>query len=176
MGQQWTTRTSLLEVTTTFEQVIQRDCPGHRAAMRRPSKPCYNGYRAAMRECGTVYVVSIHIIYGGEQMEITHRTTADVHILELSGRFDAHEVPIVARWFDTHPQTRTVIVNMHGVSFIDTSGLATLVKGLKHCRQNGGELSLCQLQQAVKIIFELTRLDTAFPIFTDEQSARNAIM
>lgn len=107
-------------------------------------------------------------------MEITHRTAQGVDILELGGRFDANEVPSVVRWFDDHPHIRTIIVNLQGVGFIDSSGLSTLVKGLKRCRQNGGELYLCQLQPAVVIIFELTRLDKAFPIFPDEQAALNA--
>ncbi|MEM6283636.1 MAG: STAS domain-containing protein [Chloroflexota bacterium] len=108
-------------------------------------------------------------------MEFTHRAVDGVDILELSGRFDAYEVPAIAQWFDEHPQTTRVVVNLGGVGFIDSSGLATLVKGLKQCRQNGGELHLCNLQQAVLIIFELTRLDKAFSIYDDEPAALAAM-
>jgi anti-sigma B factor antagonist len=104
-------------------------------------------------------------------MEITHRTASDIHILQLSGRFDAYEVPAVVKWFEEHPDAKHVIINLGDVGFIDSSGLSTLVKGLKHCRQNNGELYLSNLQQAVLIIFELTRLDKAFKIVDDEQTA-----
>ncbi|NJK80160.1 MAG: STAS domain-containing protein [Chloroflexaceae bacterium] len=108
-------------------------------------------------------------------LQMTHRTVEGIDVIELSGRFDAHQVPFVVRWFDDHPEIQTILVNLKGVNFIDSSGLATLVKGLKRCRQNGGELYLCEAQQAVRIILELTRLDKAFTIFVDEQTAFQAI-
>lgn len=107
-------------------------------------------------------------------MEITHRSVDGIDIITLDGRFDAYEVPSVVKWLEAHPQARYVVVNLQGVGFIDSSGLSTLVKGLKRCRQNDGELYLCELQQAVRIIFELTRLDKAFTIFDDEPRALQA--
>jgi len=107
-------------------------------------------------------------------MDITHRTVNTINVIELSGRFDAYEVPQVTQWFEEHPDVKQVIVNLSGVGFIDSSGLATLVKGLKRCRQNQGELYLSDLQQAVLIIFELTRLDKAFKIFPTEAEALDA--
>lgn len=104
-------------------------------------------------------------------MEFLARSVNKIDVLELSGRFDAYEIPAVVQWFDDHPQAAHVVVNLYGVGFIDSSGLSTLVKGLKRCRQNGGDLYLCNLQQAVLIIFELTRLNQAFTIFADEQAA-----
>lgn len=107
-------------------------------------------------------------------MEITVRSQAGVDIIELQGRFDAYEVPEIIKWFDDHPQASCVIMNLRGVNFIDSLGLSTLVKGLKRCRQNGGDLFLCNLQQAVVVIFELTRLNSAFRVFVDEQAALKA--
>jgi len=107
-------------------------------------------------------------------MEITHRTTNSIDVLELEGRFDAYEVPTVVKWFDDNPTAQNVVINLGGVGFIDSSGLSTLVKGLKRCRQNKGELYLSNLQQAVLIIIELTRLDKAFKIFDTETDAITA--
>ena len=104
-------------------------------------------------------------------MEINQRTSGDVQILGLEGRFDAYEVVVITDWFNAHPYVNNVVINMSGVGFIDSSGLSSLVKGLKHCRENGGELYLCNLQQAVRIIFELTRLDRTFDIFDNEATA-----
>lgn len=108
-------------------------------------------------------------------MDIVQRTVDGVYVLELAGRFDAYEVPAVIEWFENREAVKRVVVNLNGVGFIDSSGLSTLVKGLKRCRQNEGDLVLCNLQQAVRIIFELTRLDKAFTIYDDEQSAVNAL-
>lgn len=111
-------------------------------------------------------------------MELKSRKTGDgaISILELSGRFDAFEVLAVKSWLDertTRPPAQ-VIVNLSGVEFIDSTGLATFVQGMKHCRQHDGDLYLCGLQQGVRIIFELTRLDKAFEIFSAEDDAIKA--
>lgn len=108
-------------------------------------------------------------------MEISTRKINGHDVVELSGRFDAYEVPKLTAWFDSNANAKYVIINMKGVGFIDSSGLAALVKGLKRSRGNGGELYMCNLQQAVRIIFELTRLDKAFTIFDDEAAALNAV-
>jgi anti-sigma B factor antagonist len=104
-------------------------------------------------------------------MQITEWTVNDVEIIKLTGRFDAYELPAVLKWFEAHPDVKHMVINLSGVGFIDSSGLSMLVKGLKRCRQNGGELHLSQLQQAVFIILELTRLDKAFKIFPDDDAA-----
>lgn len=109
-------------------------------------------------------------------MKLSHRTQDNVDILELSGRFDAYEVPSMTEWFDDRPNVKHVVVNLSGVTFIDSSGLSSLVRGMKHCRQNDGDLVICNAQQAVSIIFELTRLDKAFAIYDDEQSALQGLV
>ncbi len=103
------------------------------------------------------------------------RSVSDIVVIELSGRFDAYEVPKLIEWFDGKPDAKNVVVNLAGVTFIDSSGLAALVKILKRCRQNSGELGLSNLQQAVLIIMELTRLDKAFDIYDTEAEAIQAI-
>jgi anti-sigma B factor antagonist len=108
-------------------------------------------------------------------VELHARSVDNADILELVGRLDAHQVPQVSRWFDSHPKASYIVVNLSGVPFVDSSGLAILVKGLKNCRGNGGNLYLCGLQPAVLQVFGLTRLDRAFTVFADEASALAAL-
>jgi anti-sigma B factor antagonist len=97
-------------------------------------------------------------------------------VLELEGRFDAHEVPGVkealTRAIDI---TGNVVVDLKQVNFIDSAALATLVQGMKHCRQAQGDLYICNLQQPVRIIFELTRLDKAFKLYDSRDAALASI-
>jgi len=106
-------------------------------------------------------------------MNLVTRSTGNIQILELSGRFDAHVVPQVEAWQD-HTQSPYTVINLSGVTFIDSSALAALVRGMKHCRQRSGDLRLCSLQQPVRIIFELTRMNRAFRLCeTEEQAVRS---
>jgi anti-sigma B factor antagonist len=107
-------------------------------------------------------------------MEIRSRVADHIVIMELEGRFDASVVPMVSKWFDEHPETSNIIVDLGGVRFIDSLGLSTLVKGLKRCRQHQGDLYLCNLQQSVLMVFELTRLNQAFKILQDAETALEA--
>jgi anti-sigma B factor antagonist len=97
----------------------------------------------------------------------------DVTIFALSGRFDAHEAPGVAAALK-EAATRTparLVVDLGEVHFIDSMALGALVQSMKHCRQQGGNLRICNLQQPVRIIFELTRLDRAFTLFENKEQA-----
>ncbi len=67
-----------------------------------------------------------------------------------------------------------VVLNLAGVSFIDLTALATMVQGLKRCRQRQGDLYLCGVQPHVYMVFELTRLNQAFSMFVDDRQAVQA--
>lgn len=106
-------------------------------------------------------------------MDITQRLSGTAGVIGLSGRFDAHETQAVSAWLKEQVDADNVrlVVNLNGVNFIDSTALSVLVQGLKHCREKGGDLHLCELQQPVRVIFELTRLDKAFSIFATEDEA-----
>jgi anti-sigma B factor antagonist len=110
-------------------------------------------------------------------VDIETKTINGVSTLALNGRFDAFETSAVTEWFDRNIKDgkAQVIIDLAGVNFLDSAALAALVKGMKRCREHGGDLYLCGLQQPVRIIFELTRLDKAFKIFPDTESASGAV-
>lgn len=62
------------------------------------------------------------------------------------------------------PKGGGVVVDLSGVTYMDSSGVATLVRGLQLSRKKGAGLVLCGLQDRVRSIFEIARLDTVFPI------------
>jgi anti-sigma B factor antagonist len=93
-------------------------------------------------------------------------------VLELAGRFDAHTVSQVKDWIAAHlPEQSYLVIDLLGVTFIDSAALATLVQGMKQSRERGGDLVLANLAQPVRIIFELTRLDQAFEIYENLSEA-----
>ncbi len=64
-----------------------------------------------------------------------------------------------------------IIVDLHDVRFVDSSGLGALVSGFKNASARNGNLKLCALQLQVKSMFELTRLHRVFEIFPDATEA-----
>jgi len=63
------------------------------------------------------------------------------------------------------------IVDLAEVPFIDSSGLAALVSGLKATRQAGGTLKLAGLSDQARTIFRLTMLERVFEIYDDAGAA-----
>ncbi len=57
------------------------------------------------------------------------------------------------------------VVNLAKVDFMDSSGLVSLIKGLKEASSCGCRLVLCNVQANVRLVFELTQLDSVFEIF-----------
>lgn len=93
-------------------------------------------------------------------------------VIRLSGRFDSFQVAAVKQEIDAAVQrTPNVVIDLEAVNFMDSAALAALVQGMKHCRQAKGDLRVCNLQQPVKVIFELTRLDKAFTLFNSRDEA-----
>ena len=109
-------------------------------------------------------------------MELNLRSADNVKILELAGRFDTYTAGEVRQWIDEAmaEDPANIVVNMQGVDFVDSTALATLVQGVKNCRQRDGDLRLCEVQQSVRMVFELTRLDRFFEIFSQENEAVKA--
>ncbi|MHC4620967.1 MAG: STAS domain-containing protein [Planctomycetota bacterium] len=94
-------------------------------------------------------------------------------VLELAGDIDMNCSVELRRKFRELFQKKppVVVVNMAGVEFMDSSGLATLVGALKWCRLNGSELRLVALVRRVRDIFEICRLETIFQIYDTEAEA-----
>ena len=58
--------------------------------------------------------------------------------------------------------SRKFIVDFSKTDYIDSSGLGVLVTLSKKIREEGGELSLAELSEDLRILFELTRIDSLF--------------
>lgn len=99
-------------------------------------------------------------------MLMTSYSIADMTVVAPQGRCDRRTAPELAEWLESasHSGANRIIVDLAGVTFMDSTGLATLIRFMKQCRAAGGDLCLANLQQPVRIIFELTRLDSAFVI------------
>jgi anti-sigma B factor antagonist len=106
-------------------------------------------------------------------MELSSRASGNVTILDLAGRLESGSAQSLTGWLahslaEASPQ---LLVTLDRVTFIDSTGLSALVQALKRCRERNGELRISGLQQPVRIIFELTRLDRAFDIHATEGEA-----
>jgi anti-sigma B factor antagonist len=66
---------------------------------------------------------------------------------------------------------RRFLVDFAGTGYIDSSGLGVLVSLSKKIREQGGELRLANLNEDLRTLFELTKLDTLFHIANNREEA-----
>ena len=95
------------------------------------------------------------------------------NVLPLEGEIDLHVSPRVAAslgaMIDQKPQR--LVVDLSRVSYIDSSGLAVLIKAMQNVEAYGGKFILAGLQDNVRPIFEIARLDLVFLIFPHVDAA-----
>ncbi|BAZ52981.1 STAS domain-containing protein [Nostoc sp. CENA67] len=76
----------------------------------------------------------------------------------------------------TVPQPHQLwVIDLAEVDFMDSSGLVPLVKGLTTARQSGCRLVLCNVKAPVRLILELTQLDSVFEIFNTYDDIVNTV-
>ncbi len=99
------------------------------------------------------------------------------NVLPLEGEIDLHVSPRVSAalgaMIDAKPPR--LVVDLAKVTYIDSSGLAVLIEGMQNVEAYGGKFILAGIQENVKPIFEIARLDQVFIIFPHVDAALAAI-
>lgn len=95
-------------------------------------------------------------------------------IIEVAGELDLHSAPQLraetARAIESQSSPR-IIVDLSGVTFLDSTGVGVLVGALKRAREANGALQFCGAQTRVSRVFEITGLIGALPLFKTREEA-----
>ena len=70
--------------------------------------------------------------------------------------------------------TSKVIVDLSEVSYIDSSGVASLVEALQAAKKNGSQFSLAAASEPTRRVLELARLDKVFTLHDSVDAGLNA--
>lgn len=106
-------------------------------------------------------------------MPVKIETKNGLTVFYAEGEIDINTSPSVKKQFDRLISSKTpkIIVNLEKVTYVDSSGLATLVEILKNMRSYGGRLRLSNMSSKIKSLFEITKLEKLFEIIADEAEA-----
>jgi anti-sigma B factor antagonist len=99
-------------------------------------------------------------------MQIATTPGSDRHVITVSGEVDLASSPeldtaIIAA---IESGTASVVIDLTDVSFMDSSGLGVIVRGLKRCREADKDLDLVITNERVLKVFGITGLDQVIPI------------
>ena len=107
-------------------------------------------------------------------MQIFTRRDDKTTIFDLSGDFDFVNSPVVRQSVLREIQegrSARVVVNLSRVRYIDSSGVASLVEGLKASRDLGSRFILIGLTTSARQVLELTRVLKFFEVYEGEAQA-----
>ena len=99
-------------------------------------------------------------------MQISQTSNPDRHLIAVSGEVDLASSPqlddAIISALDSG--AKAVAIDLTDVSFMDSSGLGVIVRGLKRCREAEIDLDLVITNERVLKVFGITGLDQVIPI------------
>ena len=103
-------------------------------------------------------------------------TEAAPVIIAPEGEIDLHASQVVKDQLEPvlTEKRPVVIVDLSGVSYVDSSGLAVFIEAMQRVQAYGGSFALCGLRTNIAQIFSIARLDQVFRIFPDQAAALTA--
>jgi len=104
----------------------------------------------------------------------THQADNGVTVVAATGRLDVSGAPTLREAIGevvNTDGTPRVIIDMGGISFVDSTGLGSVIAALKQIRNSQGELRLAAPNQQARVVLELTTLDRVFPYYATVEEA-----
>jgi len=102
------------------------------------------------------------------------RDRGDVRIVELSGKITIGSGDVKIRELIDEALaagTKNIVLDLAGVSTIDSSGIGEMVACYTTVTKKGGHLKLLRLSPKINDILQVTQLITVFEVFDDEAEA-----
>lgn len=109
-------------------------------------------------------------------MRIEKMDIGGTKVLGLSGEIDMYSSPELRKALlgIIKKKPTEVIVDLGDVTYIDSSGIATFVEGLKAVRLYNGKLKLAAINDHIMDIFRFAKLDTVFETYDTVNDALRA--
>jgi len=110
-------------------------------------------------------------------VKISFRRVEQTTILDVTGNIDMSNSPEMRKALLGEIREKgvtRVILNLSGVAYIDSSGVASLVEGLKASRDLGSRLVLFGLNDSAREVLKISRLLKLFEVYDNETQAIQA--
>jgi anti-sigma B factor antagonist len=96
----------------------------------------------------------------------------DQHVVHVTGEVDVYTVGRLREELAALPHRGTrVVVDLTGVTFLDSTGLGVLVDAMKRVRGGGGRMELVIDHEGVMKVFRITALTRMFTIHRTLEAA-----
>jgi anti-sigma B factor antagonist len=109
-------------------------------------------------------------------MEISTRTSNDIHIVGISGSLDSTTSPEAQKALDAVlAGAKKVALDFSSLDYISSAGLRVLLGAAKKQKSTGGSLAMFGLNQSVKEVFDISGFSTILSVYPSEAEALGAM-
>jgi anti-sigma B factor antagonist len=111
------------------------------------------------------------------ELNIKERQAGDVTILDMTGKVTIGEGSVALRSAVRRLMEegkKKILLNLSGVSYVDSSGIGELVSSYSTINREKGQLKLLNLTQKIQDLLAITKLLTVFDVYDDESEALNS--
>ena len=109
-------------------------------------------------------------------MQISTRTSNDIHIVAVTGSLDSTTSPEAQKSLDAVlAGAKKVLLDFSQLDYISSAGLRVLLGAAKQLRAKGGTLGMFGLNQSVREVFEISGFASILSIYPSEAEALGAI-
>ena len=111
------------------------------------------------------------------ELNINERQAGDVTVLDMSGKITIGEGSVALRTAIRRlleEGRKRILLNLSGVSYVDSSGIGELVSSYTAINKEGGQLKLLNLTQKIQDLLTITKLLTVFDVYDSEADALNS--
>ncbi len=106
-------------------------------------------------------------------MECTVKAESGFDLLELSGEVDMHYSPkLREKILGSLKAGKALLIDMGNVSYIDSSGIASLVEGFQTAKSSRLAYGLLNISSTALQVLTMTRLDKIFNLYSDADQFR----
>jgi anti-sigma B factor antagonist len=106
-----------------------------------------------------------------------HTDENGIHVVEVSGEVDLHHSPRLREVLMAHAEAKRspLLLDLTQVSYMDSSGLATLIEYLQRALKYQGKFAIGGVSERLRTIFDLARLGEVFTIRSTVSDAKAAL-
>ncbi|MEO0868682.1 MAG: STAS domain-containing protein [Cyanobacteria bacterium J06642_11] len=101
-----------------------------------------------------------------------------VHVIEPEGILDGTQTADFRKQVDVALEkgAKILLIDLKGVTFVDSSGLGVLVACLKNARGAECKMYICSINDQIRMLFELTSMDRVFEVFEDRAAFEATVL
>lgn len=106
-------------------------------------------------------------------MQMTVNAVGDVKVVEFEGKLDTHTSPDAREQLTELIDNREkkILLNFEKLDYISSAGLRVLLGAAKQLKTANGELRICDLNEVVKEVFDISGFSTILRVFDSDVEA-----